>query len=328
MQPAATDSGAWTRYWRAGSLHSCGQAFAGNYAGAIARFWQARFAALGAQATILDVGTGNGAIPRLAHDTAQATGQRWRIHGADLADIDPFAGDATATRYAGLVFHPRTPMDRLPFEPGTVDLLTGQYALEYSDTAASVREFARVVAPGGRVAFVLHATGSVVLDATPPQLDDARLLFDSSGLHRHASAMVHLLAAATTPEQRAALARDAAAEQARTALNAAGDAIAERIRTTRVPGLLQTAMQHVGEALHLAGSGDGARAADTLAWSEQVLRDEVQRLQDLRDAALDRAGIGALAACFAEAGFTDVQVDTLHHADAMPMGWTLCARRG
>lgn len=328
MDPATTDPGVWTRYWRGGSLHSCGQAFAGNYAGAIASFWQGRFAACRDDALILDVGTGNGAIPRLALDHARQLGRRWRIHGADLAAIDPaaVAGD-DARRYAELRFHPGTSMTQLPFDAGVVDLLTGQYALEYTDPDTSVREFARVLAPGGRAAFVLHSADSVVLRATDPQLDDCRFLFVDARLYQRARELATYLARANTPALREQLAADVGAQRARAKVNDSAEAILDRIETSAVPGLLQTALAHVREAFGNAHLWGEAKTREFFAWSEQALRDEEARLRHLRAAALDRAGIEALAAVFATHGFVDIAIGDLAHATDVAMGWTLDARR-
>lgn len=333
MTDVVPDPGVWTRYWRGGSLHSCGQAYAGNYAGTVAAFWQAQFALCPDNALILDVGTGNGAIPRLAFDHAERLGRTWRIHGADLAGIDPAALDPTsaagadAGRYAALQFHPGTSMAALPFDDGAVDLVTGQYALEYTDTAASVREFARVLASGGRAAFVLHDAGSVVLRATTPQIDDCTYLFLDARLYQRARELATYLARANTPALREQLAADAGAQRARAKVNESADALLARIETSPVPGLLQTALAHIGDAFAQAHVRGEAGTRQFLAWSEQALRDEEARLRHLRAAALDRAGIEALAATFAAQGFVDVGIGQLAHEADKAMGWTLVARR-
>ena len=321
------DPGVWTRYWRGGSLHSCGQAFAGNYAGAIAQFWNGQFAQLADTATVLDVGTGNGAIPRLAFDYAATHGKHWSIHGADLAQIDPATTSNDAARYAAITFHANAPMASLPFDAASVDLLTSQYALEYTDTAASIREFARVLVPGGRLACVIHRADSVVLQATQPQLDDCAFLFVDTRLHQRARELGTYLARATTQEMRTALASDVGAERARAKVNESVSAIVERIETSRIPGLLQTALAHVSEAFRNAHLWGELKLREYFAWSEQALRDEEQRLRDLKASALDRAGIEALAATCAAHGFDAVTLGELQHAPGMVMGWTLVARR-
>nr|WP_281378032.1 class I SAM-dependent methyltransferase [Chiayiivirga flava] len=308
-------------------MHSCGHAFAGNYAGAVAAFWQGRFAACDDGALILDVGTGNGAIPRLALDHARRLGRQWRIHGADIAAIDPAQVGTDAANYAPLQFHPGVSMARLPFDDGSVDLITGQYALEYTDIDASVREFARVLRRGGGCAFVLHRTGSVVLRATDPQLDDCRFLFVEARLYQRARELATYLARANTAALREQLAGDVGAQRARAKLNESADAVLERIERSAVPGLLQTAMAHIGEAFGQAHVWGEAKTREFLAWSEQALRDEEARLRHLRAAALDDAGVQALGGRFAAHGFVDVAIGELVHAADVAMGWTLAARR-
>src|SRR5690606_38242574 len=57
--------GAWSSYWAAGALHSCIGSLVEDQDGGIGRFWRACFAGLGDGDRVLDLGTGNGALPKL-----------------------------------------------------------------------------------------------------------------------------------------------------------------------------------------------------------------------------------------------------------------------
>jgi demethylmenaquinone methyltransferase / 2-methoxy-6-polyprenyl-1,4-benzoquinol methylase len=114
------------------------------------RWRQAMVAAVRAQPDerVLDVATGTGLV-------ARALKRRYGCHvvGLDqsedmLARARPLAG----TVYEELV---RGEAERLPFDDGDFDALTFTYLLRYvDDPAATMRELARVVRPGGRIAML------------------------------------------------------------------------------------------------------------------------------------------------------------------------------
>jgi demethylmenaquinone methyltransferase/2-methoxy-6-polyprenyl-1,4-benzoquinol methylase len=97
---------------------------------------------------VLDVATGTGLV-------ARALKRRYgcRVVGLDqsedmLAPARPLVGSV----YDELV---RGEAERLPFEDGAFDALTFTYLLRYvDDPAATMRELARVVRPGGRIAML------------------------------------------------------------------------------------------------------------------------------------------------------------------------------
>ena len=324
--PQSDAGGQWSRYWRSGALHSCTCAFGGNYAGAIARFWDEQCDALPDGAVVVDLGTGNGAIPLLLKEAGRRRQRAFAIHGVDLADIAPPAVAADgASLFEGIEFHPRTSMDRLPFGDGAVDLVTGQYALEYADADPAVREIARVLGGRGRAAFVLHSDDSRIAATTTEQLALFEFLFGESGLYPAARAMAALLGEADTAARRAALAGDAQAQAARQQLNAAADAVVERIEAATTPDVLQAALQQVRDALQLAQRGR-APALAALEQGEAALRDESRRLQDLRAAALSAPRMEALRARFQALGYGDSSFGQLRHEDGSVLGWALRVR--
>ena len=99
-------------------------------------------------ARVLDVATGTGLV-------ARALKRRYgcRVVGLDQSDdmlsrARPLVGSV----YEDVV---RGEAERLPFEDGSFDALTFTYLLRYvDDPAATMRELARVVRPGGRVAML------------------------------------------------------------------------------------------------------------------------------------------------------------------------------
>ena len=95
---------------------------------------------------ILDVATGTGMVAAaLARRGAQVTG---------LDQSEAMLAVARA-RHGDRITLRRGEAERLPFGDGEFDALTFTYLLRYvDDPAATMRELARVVAPGGRIGMV------------------------------------------------------------------------------------------------------------------------------------------------------------------------------
>jgi ubiquinone/menaquinone biosynthesis C-methylase UbiE len=141
---AAAES--WSRYWASGPLHSCPNAFAGNYDDEIRDFWMSFFGRLPDGASILDIGTGNGAIAFLARDVADSLKRKFHIEGIDAAVIHPAAAAARHGIRAGdIVFRGNTCSERTGYPDGHFDAASSQYAIEYSRIDDSLAELARVL---------------------------------------------------------------------------------------------------------------------------------------------------------------------------------------
>jgi len=96
---------------------------------------------------VLDVATGTGMVAQALHDR----------YGCAVVGLDQSADMLRVARTREGVFEEliEARAERLPFTDATFDHLTFTYLLRYvDDPAATMRELARVVKPGGRVAMV------------------------------------------------------------------------------------------------------------------------------------------------------------------------------
>lgn len=317
MTTAASD--AWSRLWRSGVPHSCATAMPGNYDGPTLAFWQRQFQALPEGSVVVDVGTGNGALALLASRAARDRRTRLDVHGVDLADIDPAAtigGDFT-----GIRFHSRTSLAALPFADAGVDLLVSQFALEYAPRETAVAEALRVLGTRGGAAMVLHSHDSVVARVTAERLPWFGLLLRDSPLLPAADGVVKVLATARTPAERAALQSDPLAESTRHAFNRAAGELLDRAREPGAGDVLGRFMPALSQAVQSAAQ-EPMRAREGLAGLRQWLRDEEDRLLQLRAALLDAAALDALAGSFREAGHA-VACGSLEQRPGAKLGWTL-----
>ena len=107
-------------------------------------------------ACVLDLGTGTGTL-------ARAIVGRWpavRVTAIDLSDEMLRAAHRAAeaeltTEASARIALVQAPADRLPFDDGTFDAAVSSFVLQLvPNRQAVLREVARVLAPGGRFAFV------------------------------------------------------------------------------------------------------------------------------------------------------------------------------
>src|SRR6185436_13760723 len=145
-----------------GRVVSCPTDATDRYTGTVARVWEQFFAALPDGARILDVGTGNGALPLLALERARARSVKFEVHGVDLARIDPrrVVPDG-ARRFEDTIFHGGVAAEAMPFARGYFHAVAGQYSLEYTRREDTLREMRRVMAANAPARFVLHHASSI-----------------------------------------------------------------------------------------------------------------------------------------------------------------------
>ena len=313
----------WTRHWASGAAHSCAGSYGDTYGGEIARFWQSVLAATPPGARMLDVASGSGALPRLLMQLRPDL--LIDIDAVDIAAVAPAWVEALpASRAPRVRFHPGVAAESLPFDTQAFDLVVSQYGLEYADAAAAVPELLRVLAPGGRAALVLHHVDSRPVSLARIELGHLDWLRGPEGLLPATRAMFALLARATTPAGRAALANDPAAEVVRQRFNAAQDGLRQRRPDLDGGDVLHEVQDSAARMLGLAGRGEAAAADRAWIALDHALSDATLRLQELRACALSRAGAHALCRALGVKG-GPVELQELRDAGYL-MGWALTAR--
>lgn len=295
---------AWTRYWRSGALHSCAGSYAGNYGGAVAAFWRARFTGLDASLRVLDLATGNGPLPALLHATV-ATADLPTVDAVDLAEPrPPWLGSLAPAVAARIRFHAGVRVELLPFPDASFDRVVSQYGFEYAEPQAAATEALRVLAPRGEIALVCHRAGSRLHAVAAEEVAHLDWVL------AHGSVVTALYgslpAAAPSADFVSAMNR-----------------MVERAQRSAFPDALHDVAAVAREALRAAAThgADAARAA--LDGWVAAARDARLRSAELCEHALDADGLDALVARFA-AGGLGVETGTLYEGEHS-LGWTIVA---
>lgn len=304
----------WAQYWASGAAHSCGTSYGERYGGAIAAFWRQIHDDTPAGSRLLDVATGSGAIPRLWRS--------WRGTDAwDAVDLVASAPSWAAEAGPWLRFHAGVRAESLPFPASSFDLVTSQYGLEYCDLALAVPEMLRVLAPGGAVALVLHHAASRPVAMARADLSHLDWALGPDGLIGACAGMLGPAAEATTPQGRARLAQDPAAEAARLRFNAAQDALHQRANAHDGADMLGDVQGAVAALLDMSMQQGAPAARSRLdAWLQGMAQHR-WRQEELCAHALDDGAIQALAAELASAGLR-VDLTALEDGPHL-MGWAL-----
>ncbi len=317
---------AWSRYWKQDVLHSLPGSFTGNYEGAIARFWQRNFEALGPQHHVLDIATGNGAIPQLL--CLACADAMPRVDAIDLADVAPdwLASQPPACRDA-LHFHSGVSAEALPFPDGAFNLVTSQYGIEYCDDARTVPELARVLAPGGRVALLMHHRGSRLAEVAREEQRLAGWLLQPSGFLDHLEAIVPWVAQAASEQGRERLRGSAQANQARGDFNRSMQALGAAAAESPFPDLLEETRAFSAQALGSLQAQPAAVVLDHCRAHRESLRDARLRYAELCECAMDEDRVAAFAGRLAANGLAGIVHAPIDHDNGMLMGWTLTASK-
>lgn len=308
----------WENYYSGGQLATCPTGPDGGYDQELRTAWEDFFAALPQGAAVLDVGTGNGAVLSIAVELAAALGRDWRLHGSDLADIDPRRHVADGERrFRGVSFHPRVATEHLPFGC-EFDAVCGHYALEYADQSRALVEIARVLRSGGRAQFITHHVDSIILHNARASLAECAQVLDDWQVFRNlrrwlGSAGIH----AAQPEQ----AVQGLQQLVRTLKGAAAAGAG-----LHAPGgglIVRATLDAVHQLLMLRAR-TGAEGLDSeITVAEQQVQASRQRLQDLVDRALDAQAVGSLLAVAGDLSLQPQPPVLQWHADSQLVGWRL-----
>jgi ubiquinone/menaquinone biosynthesis C-methylase UbiE len=152
----------WTDYWKnTNALNSFAEGEQGKgYQKEIADFWEGQFKQLDSNATVVDLGTGNGAIAVLAQQFSKNKQLNWNVIGIDAANIEPHKlkvkDKLIKQSLSDINFIANTQIEKAPFETESVDAFISQFAFEYSDLEQSLERCFNCLKPCGIISILTH----------------------------------------------------------------------------------------------------------------------------------------------------------------------------
>jgi SAM-dependent methyltransferase len=318
----------WTRYWSSGVLHSCPGSFSGNYDGAIAAFWKEAFVPLTAGRRVLDVATGNGALPRMLLGFDGWGDSGCHVDAIDLAQLAPdWVSGLDADRRGRLRLHSGVMAEHLPFAAAGFDLVVSQYGIEYAALEQALAEAARVLKPGGRLCLLMHHADSVPVRRGAIEVAQAESLLAARGLIDTASRMLPWLALAASAEGRARLQGNAAANADRDLFNRAQQQLQNAIDAAAAEAdLLFEARDQVQGVLAMVAAHGVEAAQAALRALRQMYEEHLLRARELCAHALDAERLREVLRQLDALGFALASARPLHYQSHL-MGWALSAER-
>lgn len=303
----------WEDYWRTGWVVSCPTGSFGGYTGQVKTLWEDFFANLRDGARVLDVGTGNGALPLIALEVARQRSVTLEVHGIDLARIDPRRQVPGGARmFEGVVFHGGVQAESMPFANGHFDAVCGQYSLEYTRRDAALQEIRRVMAPNAPARVILHNAASIVVRNAHESLSHARELEEHAGAF---SDLREYVAAERTDAARAAQLHARMTERMQRLHLLSAQSQGANLLAGVLPALAQ-----LFELRQRMSADDFAMACDA---AYQAFKAAEQRLEDLVHAALDEAAMQRLVDRACASGFGDVRFAPVWQDSQLLVGWCL-----
>lgn len=175
------ESQAWSLYWESANLHSCLASSGEEDQKLLEQQWYEFAETLATTARVLDLATGNGAVPYALLSRCSEL----HIDAVDYADIQPTKRLNQSALLNKVVFHPNTDINSLSemeFEENGFDALTSQFGIEYAGLNSVLSKCIKLIKPGGRVKLIVHHTDSELLISSRRKLEELNHLLADQGL--------------------------------------------------------------------------------------------------------------------------------------------------
>jgi SAM-dependent methyltransferase len=316
--PSSPTQQAWSNLWATGVADTFGSSDDGRD-GPLAAQWRQWFANMPPGCRVLDLGTGNGALPRLLLQAGCDAG----VDAVDVAQLRPkWMESLPPTEQQRVRFHAGVSCETLPFEAGSFDYVVSQFGIEYADLDAALPEALRVLKPGGVLRCVIHHVAARPATLAREEITHAAWLIDSGWLDA-AREMSAAMALMSQPHGRERLNTEPRWQAARLRFDGFQKQLAERAASSVCPDLLADAQGWLTQVFQAAARrGDDAAQAGMIELG-RLLHEGPLRLQDLLDHALDENRIHQVAAAIIASGRV-AQVEPAEDAGHL-MGWWLSA---
>ncbi len=173
----------WSEYWSHGHMTSFSEEFKNNYEGELLNIWKPFIQQIKNGEKMLDICTGNGALLLIADEQIN---NRFSVKlvGVDFADVLP------VLEHKRIQILPNINIHKLPFANQSINYVTSQFGIEYSDIKTSLKEVSRVLKPGARLQFVMHHKDSLIIKLNKAILSCYQSIDSDDGVLNILSSMI------------------------------------------------------------------------------------------------------------------------------------------
>ena len=298
----------WTRYWRSGFQNTC---FFADEAFSVESDWRAFFSEAATGAKIIDLATGNGALAWIAAGVARDSHRDIAIVGVDFADISPadLAGvDAELLQLVAFVGS--TDLAQLPFADAEFDFASSQFGFEYAEESSALMELRRVLKPGGKARFLIHASEGVVHEATTQRQRRARLMLESGQIIPLLEELAKAATSASAPR--------VAKIQKR--ISAKVDLISRKFKQLPADDLVFELCREAKVFIAAVGQVPAIELSARVRHLAEEVRAYTLRLNAMQQAARNAGQMQGLCQSADAAGFTFSNYEA-YHVDGQQVGW-------
>ncbi len=289
----------WDRYWQANRISSCAGRPGENYKPELLRGWRKFFQTLADGARILDLCTGNGAIPLVAVEVARQTGRLFHVTAIDKANIAPsqFIPDHREA-LSKINFVGCTDVSTMPCDEASFDAVTSQFGIEYTDLGRVPDQLVRLLAPNGRFRAVVHAREGLTVAAARHDISDCRYLVHESRLFKVARAALEI----AWRHDQSGVKPGTGAKARYAKYRAAHLQVAERMAQAENPQILGSTLSVLADTYEKRQYFPLETLQDKIAEAETEVRAHLGRLEEMVAASLTEADIQAFVDTLEKSG--------------------------
>lgn len=319
----------WSDYWREGAITSFAADFDGNYEGLLKQVWDEFLVGCKSGDKLLDIATGNAAIPLLAKEFATAHQVFLDITGTDLADINEALLEQRFPDLAQSDAHKLTLLSRvdscdLPFSDGEFQWLTSSFGFEYAETEACVKECARVLCKGAQAQFLIHHSQSVILLRNNDILACLKALLANDGAIENLVQLNEEIGDVSSKAQLQRLKTSVNAERLRALINEE----MSRLMDKHTLGFTDTGLARLmNDFFRELLVGPASRRRERLSAYEEVSQSLILRLENLSDASCGEGKMAEIEHLFRAAGIDETHAERLEDSEGQLMAWQVRLRK-
>ena len=320
VTPQMQQAQAWSDFWQHGSLTTFFQgSFQTGYDGPVAEFWNAVFDELADGNAMLDLATGNGAIPYLAAVRAGELGRKWRIVGLDYAHIRPPSDPAIQSALAGVELLAGISMEQTGLPEESFDLITSHFGFEYADPLAAGREVRRLLKPGGQMVLVMHHPESAVVQQARRDYRQTRRCLFEEQIDRKVLALLEIVGDARSSQARARFRQHPQSERLRVDINRSMKRLLDLTRGEDDSQTMRVAQSFLRVFADLADRSKSEKMA-FVRQSRDSLEAYSRRMQSMARATMDASSHAAFVGKMKELGFELMDQSDLEYGSGELIG--------